>query len=344
MARKKLKVGLKNATAMIRRSARLARSSSHRAYLNSKTVDVKRGAKSSRASTSKTVKLKREVNAPPTKPPPFAKKGTTAAASGVYYDAGAVEDVLKEASKLRLGSSRWFVEEGLRHLLAVNPDVWGPALAKYGLPKRIREMSERSQNDRATNPFSSLFMTIVYQQLAGAACAAVMKKVCTGLDVKECTCVTPAHVMNANFEEVQDASTGKWRVEINGIHSGLSRNKAKYIQSLADHFSDASKLSGLPFDQLSDEELRKRLCAVKGLGPWSVEMFLIFKLARPDVFSPGDLAVRKGFAALCGLDPTRFQKANRETFERAGEMAKPFSPYRTLCTIYSYACYGIEEL
>ena len=92
----------------------------------------------------------------------------------------------------------------------------------------------------------------------------------------------------------------------------------------------------------SDSELKKRLCAVKGLGKWSVEMFLIFKLARPDVFFSGDLAVRKGLASLFGMDAMRFSKANRETLERSDALAAPFTPYRTLVSMYSYAAYGLK--
>ena len=145
------------------------------------------------------------------------------------YDKVAVEKVIRSAQSLRKTyTDAWSVEDGLRHLLSFLPRVFGPAIQMHTrTPRKIVDAAGKSDADRLTNPFSSLFMAICYQQLAGAACAAVMRKVCAGLGVDDSKDVTPSLILSSNFEEKLDTSTGKWRVEINGIHAGLSRNKAK---------------------------------------------------------------------------------------------------------------------
>jgi DNA-3-methyladenine glycosylase II len=81
---------------------------------------------------------------------------------------------------------------------------------------------------------------------------------------------------------------GKNKVTVNNVVVGLSNAKASYIQSLTEHFLDTSLLKDVDFDRLSDEDLCVKLKAVKGLGEWSVHMFMIFYLHRQDVFPVGE--------------------------------------------------------
>ncbi len=107
---------------------------------------------------------------------------------------------------------------------------------------------------------------------------------------------------------------------------GLSRNKASYLRSLAEHV-----ISGeLELDRLTDlpdEEVMAQLTAVKGLGPWTAHMFLIFHLGRPDVLPVGDLGVRRAAQLAYGMEelPT---VAELET------LAEPWRPYRSLASLY----------
>ena len=73
--------------------------------------------------------------------------------------------------------------------------------------------------------------------------------------------------------------------------AGLSQRKAEYIQGLAQKFADG-ELSAEMLADASDEEVMERLVAVRGLGKWSVEMFMCFGLKRMDVFSTGDLGIQ----------------------------------------------------
>lgn len=103
---------------------------------------------------------------------------------------------------------------------------------------------------------------------------------------------------------------------------GISYAKASYIQDLAAH---ANSINFASFDTLRDEEIYKELIAVKGIGPWTIEMFLMFSMARPDIFSFGDLGLKRAITKLYQLkkDPTKLQLQ---------KMSEKWKPYRT------YAC------
>jgi DNA-3-methyladenine glycosylase II len=108
--------------------------------------------------------------------------------------------------------------------------------------------------------------------------------------------------------------------------AGLSRAKVGFLRSLAEHV-----LSGeLELDRIAllpDEQLFAELVAVKGIGQWTADMFLIFQLGRPDVLPVGDLGVRKAAQLLYGLPalPTAVE------LERIGE---PWRPHRSLASLY----------
>jgi DNA-3-methyladenine glycosylase II len=82
--------------------------------------------------------------------------------------------------------------------------------------------------------------------------------------------------------------------------AGLSRAKASYLHDLAAHFADG-RLSNAAIAGMGAPALRTALTAVRGLGPWSVDMFTMFHLGLPDVLPVGDLGVRRGMQALYGL-------------------------------------------
>ena len=108
--------------------------------------------------------------------------------------------------------------------------------------------------------------------------------------------------------------------------AGLSRAKVTFLRDLAEHVEDGE----LRLDQLAelpDEEVAEQLIAIKGLGPWTVHMFLIFHLGRPDVLPVGDLGIRKAVQVLHGLDelPTPAE------LER---IAEPWRPHRSLASLY----------
>ena len=105
---------------------------------------------------------------------------------------------------------------------------------------------------------------------------------------------------------------------------GMSHAKARYVRNLA-RMVVAKELNFNDFEDLDNEQVIGELCKVKGIGPWTAEMFLMFTLAREDVFSHGDLGLRKAVEKLYGFK----KKPTREQIEK---IAVKWAPYRT------YAC------
>ena len=108
--------------------------------------------------------------------------------------------------------------------------------------------------------------------------------------------------------------------------AGLSKQKASYLLDLARAFleGDLEQLH-----DISDEELRSKLLAIKGVGPWTVDMFAIFTLHRPDILPVGDLGVRKGMQAYFGLKAL-------PTASRMEQLAAPWKPFRSVATWYMW--------
>jgi DNA-3-methyladenine glycosylase II len=115
---------------------------------------------------------------------------------------------------------------------------------------------------------------------------------------------------------------------------GLSRNKAEAIKDLAAKVADGT----VPTDgwaRLSDDEIVERMTAVRGIGRWTVEMFLIFDLGRLDVWPVDDYGVRKGWARIHGLDEPPKPKDLMLEGDR-------FRPYRTVAAWYCWRAVDIE--
>ena len=187
-------------------------------------------------------------------------------------------------------------------LLSQQSPVLEQLIAQHG-PYRPR---------RADSPdvFASLTRAIVYQQLAGKAAATIhgrFTELCGGR-------VTPDRVRALALDQIRAA--------------GLSRAKCAAVLDLARH-AEEGLLVLSELESLDDATLTQRLCRVRGIGPWTAQMFLIFELGRLDVWPTGDLAVRKGFGRAFGLPapPTPRELAT------AGE---PFRPYRSLVAWYCW--------
>jgi DNA-3-methyladenine glycosylase II len=108
--------------------------------------------------------------------------------------------------------------------------------------------------------------------------------------------------------------------------AGLSRAKVSYLRSLAEHVI-SGELELARLDELSDEDVAVELLAVKGIGLWTAQMFLMFHLDRPDVLPTGDLGIRRAIERAYGLNDL----PDAETTER---IAQPWRPHRTLACRY----------
>jgi DNA-3-methyladenine glycosylase II len=173
-----------------------------------------------------------------------------------------------------------------------------------GLPER-RSGAQREH-------YGALVRTIVGQQLSTKAAAAIYNRLAARFGGRE---PTPREILDEDPEALR------------GV--GLSRAKVTFLRSLAEHVLDG-RLELERLDTLSDEEVIGELTAVRGLGPWSAHMFLMFHLDRPDVLATGDLGIRKAMMAAYALDAL----PDPETMER---IAAPWRPYRTLACRYLWA-------
>ena len=167
--------------------------------------------------------------------------------------------------------------------------------------------------------FRSLARAIFFQQLAGPAARAIMNRVLAALGADEERFPAPQQFLAASDERLRGA--------------GLSRQKTAYLRDLAEKFA-SGQLSEDEFAHLDDEEVIRRVSAVKGIGRWTAEMFLIFSLGRPDVLPVDDLGVRRGFQRAYGLDglppPQEMQR-----------IADPWRPYRSAGTWYMWRSLGV---
>ena len=107
---------------------------------------------------------------------------------------------------------------------------------------------------------------------------------------------------------------------------GLSGAKARTLHALAAHIQSGN-LQIAQLETLSDEEIAREIVAVKGLGPWSADMFLMFHLHRPDILPVGDLGIREAARRLYGLD-------ERPDAAKLTQIAESWRPHRTLASRY----------
>ena len=171
---------------------------------------------------------------------------------------------------------------------------------------------------RSTDHFASLCESVVYQQLAGKAAAAIFGRLCDALGGPP----TPASVLAAPDEALRGA--------------GLSGAKAACLRALAEA-ADGGRLSLDAVKRMGDDELVDHLSAVKGIGRWTAEMFLIFSLGRLDVWPVGDYGVRKGYALA-------YRLPDLPTARQLMPLGDPFRPYRTVAAWYCWRAVEQPEL
>ncbi len=151
---------------------------------------------------------------------------------------------------------------------------FAPLIKKHGMPDITRK----------GKPFQALVRAIIGQQVSGAAARSVFAKF-IGLFPKG-KFPTPEMVRAMPLEKMRAA--------------GLSGQKASYIKDLAEKFSDGT-IKHRSLHRMESAAIVEHLTRVKGVGVWTVHMFLIFTLNRPDVLPTGDLGIRKGFQKLYRL-------------------------------------------
>jgi DNA-3-methyladenine glycosylase II len=192
-------------------------------------------------------------------------------------------------------------------ILATRDPVIARLVAEAG-PPRLRLPQE--------SHFAALVRAIVYQQLAGAAAAAIHGRLIVALD---------GDVQPDALIALSDAS-------LRAV--GLSANKVASLRDLARKVLDGTVvLSPRGLSRESDEEVIVRLSAVRGIGTWTAEMFLMFQLRRPDVWPTGDLGVRRGYGLAW--------KVPMPSARELQPLGDPYRPYRSVVAWY---CWRAAEL
>lgn len=134
------------------------------------------------------------------------------------------------------------------------------------------------------NLFEALMRSIVYQQLSGKAASTILGRV---------QALFPGRVVKPH--EILDMPHEKLR------GAGMSNAKVAAVKDLAQKSLDGLIPTGAKARKMSDEEILENLTQVRGIGEWTVQMVLMFKLGRPDILPVKDLGVRKGFMRAYGL-------------------------------------------
>jgi DNA-3-methyladenine glycosylase II len=168
---------------------------------------------------------------------------------------------------------------------------------------------EERRRGRPAEPYGALVRSIVGQQLSTKAARTIYERLIALFGGRT---PTPAELLAADPQEIRAA--------------GLSRPKVGYLRSLAEHVR-SGELELERLTELPDEEVSAQLTAVKGLGQWTADMFLIFHLGRPDVLPVGDLGVRRAVERAYGLPD--LPDAGALT-----EIAEPWRPNRSLASLY----------
>jgi DNA-3-methyladenine glycosylase II len=196
------------------------------------------------------------------------------------------------------------LQDAIAQLRAADPVLRG-LIDEVG----VESLGDRRRG-RPRDHYGALVRTIVGQQLSTQAARAIYERLTARFGGRA---PTPEEILADDPDELRAAA-------------GLSHAKVGYLRSLAEHVLDGSLELG-KLGRLSDEKVIAELVAVKGLGLWSADMFLMFHLQRPDVLPVGDLGIRRAVMLAYGLPelpaPDQMQA-----------IAEPWRPHRSLASLF----------
>ena len=179
------------------------------------------------------------------------------------------------------------------------------------MSKVIKHVGSIDLKPRRLPPFQSIIHAIIHQQLSGNVARVIFDRFVSLFGKGNFP--TPEEIKNIDLENMRGA--------------GLSKSKTTYIKEVAEMALMGIVPSLKECDKLSDIEIKDRLIKIKGVGPWTVEMLLIFNFGRLDVLPIHDLGVRRGFKLA-------YRKRKLPTPEQLERFGKKWRPYRTMATLY----------
>lgn len=208
------------------------------------------------------------------------------------------------------GAAGWDAEVAAAELVAAEPR-FAPIVARAGAYDVVP--------DDSLDVYGALARSIVYQQLHGSAARAIFGR------LKD---------LHGGAVPPPDAMLALEVAQLRG--AGLSGAKAAALRSLAEYARDGLVPDLALAESLPDNELIDQLTAVRGIGPWTVQMLLLFRLRRPDVLPTGDLGVRVGWGMVAGLDAPPPPRALAE----AGEA---WRPWRSVASWYLWRAVDLHR-
>jgi DNA-3-methyladenine glycosylase II len=182
-----------------------------------------------------------------------------------------------------------------------------------GLVEEHHEAVKRDiAQERPGDAYGALLRSIVGQQLSTKAARTIYGRLA---DIFGGHAPTPRQLLATEPERIRAA--------------GLSNAKVAYLRDLAVHVEEGTlELERLP--ELDDEEVAAQLTAIKGLGRWTADMFLMFHLGRPDILPVGDQGIRNAAR-------TQYRLRKLPDAKRLEKLARPWRPYRTLACLYLWS-------
>jgi DNA-3-methyladenine glycosylase II len=195
-----------------------------------------------------------------------------------------------------------------RRELAASDPTMAALIERIG-PIDIEKRLRRRKEERPADAYGALLRAIVGQQLSTKAARTIYLRV---LDLFGGQTPSPEQLLTAREKDLRAA--------------GLSGRKTEYVRDLASHVL-AGELELDRLEELGDEEVIEEIVAVRGLGRWTAEMFLLFHLERRDVLSGGDLGIRKAIQVEYGLE-------EMPPPARVLEIGEPWRPHRSLASLY----------
>ena len=253
-----------------------------------------------------------------------------------------VQQMMKDAKvSSTMTKADWCLKEGLIHIISVDDGRLFRLVESNGLPSFYHSLEscrhEPTDNIKAPeNCFQSLCRIIAGQQLAGTAAQSIWKRLLATAQND----LTPARIISLVSGGKDDGSEGHLETALQKP-SGLSRAKARAILDLARHFVSSTEILSeeyLTNPAATEENLREALLQVKGLGPWSCDMFIMFHLEQKNVFPFGDLGVRKGVSKVFCIKGKGKQGSlcQKKDLESVMALVEPYRPYQSLLTYYMW--------
>jgi len=174
--------------------------------------------------------------------------------------------------------------------------------------KSLIDKNEKPFFEENNNYYHTLSKSIIYQQLSGKVAKIIYNRFLDLFNNKQPKANIFINIDDSKLKEI-----------------GLSRQKISYLKDLSDYFLNKGK--SIDFKSLSEQEIRDELIKIKGIGHWTIDMFLMFTVLKSNILPVGDLGIKKAFKELYNLD-------DLPTDNFMIEKSKKWEPYRTIACCY----------